>query len=295
MKHFALIIPALLLTACGSNDKPDASGSFESMTEITVSSEANGKIKSFDITEGDNLKVGQFLGYIDTTQLHLSKLQLLKSRTSVKSNRPDVNKQVAFLKEQLKKQEYEKARITRLVNDGAAPQKQLDDINSAITVLRSQIDAQLSTLHNSVNSVDAQSSSIDIQIAAIDDMIEKSKIVSPIDGVVISKYSEANEFSAVGKPLYKVADLNRMCLRAYFTSEYLAKIQLGQTVNVTLRYGDDSDFQYEGKIVWISSKNEFTPQSIQTNDTRSDLVYAVKIEVINDGKIKIGAYGEVNL
>ncbi len=295
MKHLALIIPALLLTACGSSDKPDASGSFESMTEITVSSEANGKIKSFDITEGDQLKAGQFLGYIDTTQLHLSKLQLLKSRTSVKSNRPDVNKQVAFLKEQLNKQEYEKARITRLVNDGAAPQKQLDDINSAITVLRSQIDAQLSTLHNSVNSVDAQSSSIDIQIAAIDDMIEKSKIVSPIDGVVISKYSEANEFSAIGKPLYKVADLNRMCLRAYFPSEYLAKIQLGQTVNVTLRYGDDSDFQYEGKIVWISSKNEFTPQSIQTNDTRADLVYAVKIEVINDGKIKIGAYGEVNL
>ena len=228
-------------------------------------------------------------------QLYLSKLQLKKNMESVNYNRPDIGKQIAATKEQIRKQEYEKQRIENLLKGGAATQKQLDDINSAISVLKKQLEAQLSTLSNTTGNIEGQSSSIAVQIAQIDDRIAKSVIKSPADGIVVAKYMDAGEYAAPGKPLFKVADMSNMYLRAYFTSGQLAEIKTGQKVKVYADFGGDKRKEYEGTVIWISSENEFTPKNIQTKDSRADLVYAVKIAVANDGLIKIGTYGEVEL
>ena len=285
----------MLLSACGNKQQAfDATGTFEA-TEVIVSSEAAGRILSFDVTEGNEVTVGVQLGMIDSLQLYLSKLQLMKNISSVESNKPNVSAQVAAIREQLLKQQTERTRIENLLKAEAATQKQLDDINSAISVLERQLAAQLSTLNNSVSSLDAQSSALEIQIAQIEDRIAKSIIQSPISGTVLAKYTEAGEFAVTGKPLFKVADMKRVFLRAYFTSGQLADIKLGQTVTVFADFGGDNRREYKGTITWISDKSEFTPKSIQTKKDRENLVYAVKVAVENDGYIKIGMYGEVQL
>lgn len=293
-----ITIPAALLIAlssCGNQQEFDATGTFESANEVTVSAEATGKLLSLDLQEGDSLVADRQIGLIDTTQLYLSKLQLSKNMKSVRHNRPDIDKQIAATKEQIKKQEYEKRRVENLLKGGAATQKQLDDINSAISVLQKQLEAQLSTLSNSAGNIDEQSSSIAIQIAQIDDRIEKSIIKSPISGIVLAKYLDAGEYAMPGKPIFKVADMENMYLRAYFTSEQLGSIKLGQKVKVYADFGGGNRHEYEGTVTWIASENEFTPKNIQTKESRADLVYAVKISVKNDGNIKIGTYGEVVL
>lgn len=296
MNKYSFLIPLSLLTASCSDKKTfDAAGSFESASEVVVSSETTGKLCELKISEGDTLTAAQTVGYTDTTQLFLSKLQLRRNISSVLSNRPDIERQIAATKEQIKKQEFERDRIRRLLSDGAAPQKQLDDIESAIEILRKQLDAQKSSLANSTGSLNEQSSSIEIQIAQIDDKIKKSIIQSPISGTVIAKYMEPGEFATAGKPIFKVADMENMHLRAYFTSEQLSEIRLGQKVAVTADFGGGKRFDYPGTIVWIASQSEFTPKTIQTSDTRAGQVYAVKIAVKNDGRIKIGSYGEVTL
>jgi HlyD family secretion protein len=283
----------LLLTACGSKQHNfDATGSFEA-TEVIVSSEAAGRILVFDVAEGKEVKANEHLGVIDSLQLYLSKLQLMQNISSVESNKPNVSAQVAATREQLVKQQTERTRIENLLKSEAATQKQMDDINSSITVLERQLAAQLSTLNNSVSSLNAQSSALEIQIAQIEDRLSKCIIQSPISGVVLAKYAEAGELAVVGKPLFKVADLKRVFLRAYFTSGQLAEIRLGQSVNVFADFGGDNRKEYRGAITWISDKSEFTPKGIQTKNDRENLVYAVKIAVENDGYIKIGMYGEV--
>lgn len=284
----------LLAAACGRNGDFDATGTFEA-TEVVVSAEAAGRILRFDAEEGDRLEAGRQVGAIDTVQLYLQKLQLERQRASVVSNRPDIAKQVASLREQIAKQQTERRRVENLLRDGAATTKQLDDIDAQIKVLDGQLEAQLSTLRNNAASIDENSSSIELQIARIEDQLAKCRIASPVAGTVLAKYSEAGELASVGRPLMKVADLDRIYLRAYFTSDQLAALKLGQEVTVTADFGGDSRIDYPGRIVWIASESEFTPKTIQTRDSRADLVYAVKIAVENDGRLKIGLYGEVEL
>ena len=284
----------LLTAACGRNRDFDATGTFEA-TEVVVSAEAAGRILRFDAEEGDVLEAGRQVGAIHTVQLYLQKLQLERQRASVVSNRPDIAKQAASLREQIAKQQTERRRVENLLRDGAATTKQLDDIDAQIKVLNGQLEAQLSTLRNNAASIDENSSSIDLQIARIEDQLAKCRIASPVAGTVLAKYSEAGELASVGRPLMKVADLDRIYLRAYFTSDQLAGLKLGQEVTVTADFGGDSRIDYPGRIVWIASESEFTPKTIQTRDSRANLVYAAKIAVENDGRLKIGLYGEVRL
>ena len=284
----------LLAAACGRSGDFDATGTFEA-TEVVVSAEAAGRILRFDAEESDVLEAGRQVGAIDTVQLYLQKLQLERQRASVVSNRPDIAKQAASLREQIAKQQTERRRVENLLRDGAATTKQLDDIDAQIKVLNGQLEAQLSTLRNNAASIDENSSSIDLQIARIEDQLAKCRIASPVAGTVLAKYSEAGELASVGRPLMKVADLDRIYLRAYFTSDQLAGLKLGQEVTVTADFGGDSRIDYPGRIVWIASESEFTPKTIQTRDSRANLVYAAKIAVENDERLKIGLYGEVRL
>ena len=292
---FVALFPCVLLTlySCGNNQNAfDATGTFEA-TEVTVSSEASGRILSFDIVEGQEIAADRQIGVIDTVQLYLTKLQLMQSMSSVKSNRPDIGKQIAAVKEQIAKQKTEQTRVENLLKSEAATQKQLDDIISAIAVLERQLAALQSSLQNSASSIDAQSSAIEIQIAQIDDKLSKSIISSPITGMVLAKYTEAGELAVVGKPLFKVADTKRLFLRAYMTLSQLKDVKLGQNVKVFADFGGDNRREYMGTITWISEKSEFTPKNIQTKDDRENLVYAVKAAIENDGYVKIGMYGEL--
>lgn len=284
----------VVLAACGNGGDFDATGTFEA-TEVLVSAEAAGRILSFDVEEGDTLSAGKQVGAIDTVQLYLQKLQLERQRASVHSNRPDISKQAAALRGQIAQQETERRRVENLLKDGAATTKQLDDINASLRVLNGQLDALLSTLKNNTSSIDENASAIDLQIAQVEDRLSKCRIVSPIDGSVLVKYSEAGELAATGKPLMKVADMDRLYLRAYFTSDQLSDLSVGQEVTVVGDFGGGKQREDPGRITWIASESEFTPKSIQTRDTRANLVYAVKIAVENDGLLKIGLYGEVRL
>ena len=285
---------SLTVTACGRGGDFDATGTFEA-TEVVVSAEAAGRILCFDAEEGDVLGAGRQVGAIDTVQLYLQKLQLERQRASVRSGRPDISKQASSLREQIAKQQTERRRVESLLRDGAATAKQLDDIDAQLRVLNGQLDALLSTLENNTLSIDENSSAIELQIAQIEDRLAKCRIASPIGGTVLAKYAEAGELASVGKPLMKVADLEHMHLRAYFTSDQLAGLELGQRVTVTADFGGEQQVDYPGRIVWIASESEFTPKTIQTRDSRANLVYAVKIAVENDEKLKIGLYGEVRL
>lgn len=294
MKRSTMYLLLLILAGCSRSESFDATGTFEA-TEITVSAEASGRILAFNVNEGDRIAQGQTVGTIDTVQLYLQKMQLERQIASVRSNRPDISKQVTALREQIAQQEAERTRIKRLLDDGAATTKQLDDIDASLKILNGQLEATLSTLRNNTASIDENSSSIELQIVQVEDRLAKCRIVSPVTGTVLAKYAETGELASTGRPLMKVADLDHIYLRAYFTSEQLAALQLGQEVTVTADFGADEQYEYPGHIIWIASESEFTPKNIQTRNTRANLVYAVKIAVENDGRLKIGLYGEVNL
>lgn len=285
---------SLLAVGCGNRDDFDATGTFEA-TEVTVSAEANGRILCFDVEEGDSVEAAVPVGAIDTVQLYLQKLQLERQVASARSSRPDIRKQATALREQIAQQQTERRRVENLLKDGAATTKQLDDIDAQLKILQGQLDALLSTLHNNLASIDENSSAIELQIAQIEDRLSKCRIVSPVGGTVLAKYAEAGELAAVGRPLMKVADLGQVYLRAYFTSEQLSSLRLGQQVTVTADFGGNERIDYPGRITWIASESEFTPKSIQTRNSRANLVYAVKIAVKNDGCLKLGLYGEVKL
>lgn len=285
---------SLLAVGCDNRDDFDATGTFEA-TEVTVSAEANGRILCFDVEEGDSVEAAVPVGAIDTVQLYLQRLQLERQVASARSSRPDVRKQATALREQIAQQQTERRRVENLLKDGAATTKQLDDIDAQLKILQGQLDALLSTLHNNLASIDENSSAIELQIAQIEDRLSKCRIVSPVGGTVLAKYAEAGELAAVGRPLIKVADLGQVYLRAYFTSEQLSSLRLGQQVTVTADFGGDERIDYPGRITWIASESEFTPKSIQTRNSRANLVYAVKIAVKNDGRLKLGLYGEVKL
>lgn len=282
-----------LFSACGNGaPKYDATGTFET-TEVLVSAEASGRLLYFDIEEGMLLKAGEEVGVVDTVQLYLKKLQLEASLKSVEEQRPDILKQVAATKEQISAAQRERNRVANLLKVGAANQKQLDDAEDQLEVLRKQLVAQNSTLSNNHQSLTWQSSSVGIQVAQVEDQLKKCHITSPIIGTVLAKYAEAGELTAMGTPLFKVADTEQMYLRAYITSEQLSQVKLGQKVTVFSDYGTDEHKQYPGVVTWISDTSEFTPKTILTKNERANLVYAVKIAVHNDGLLKIGMYGGV--
>ncbi|MBR1665536.1 MAG: HlyD family efflux transporter periplasmic adaptor subunit [Bacteroidaceae bacterium] len=288
----ALASAALIMGACSDKEKEyDATGTFEA-TETTVFAEQSGTLLTFDINEGDNIAPGQELGMVDTTQLWLKIQQLGATKEVYQSQKPDVEKQIAATRQQLAKAKTEQQRYQELVADGAAPRKMLDDATSQVQVLQRQLDAQVSALHTQMATLNSQQAATDVQVSQLQDQLRKCHVVAPIGGTVLEKYVERGEFVAVGKPLLKVADTDNLFLRAYVTSAQLQHIKLGQQVKVFADYGNGQKKEYEGTITWISSRSEFTPKTILTDDERANLVYAVKVAIKNDGYAKIGMYGE---
>lgn len=296
MKQLNIIALSLwgLLAGCSTEADYDATGIFEATT-VTIASETTGKIMWLDVAEGDTVEAGQRLAVIDTALLVLQQKQLGRQQRSTESTSPDVAAQVASLRSQIDHQSSECQRLERLMASGATTQKQLDDARAALHTLQASLEGQLSTLNNSRNAITNSASAIGYQQQQIEQQIEKSIIDAPLSGTVLVKYAEPGEFATPGKPLVKVADLDRIYLRSYFTVSQLADIKLGQKVTVIADFGGDKQFEYPGTITWIADESEFTPKSIQTKDTRANLVYAVKISVVNDGRLKLGQYGEVRL
>ena len=296
MKKILVLASAMLImSACGNKEKEfDATGTFEA-TETTVSAEQTGTLLTFDVEEGNEVEAGTQVGLIDTTQLWLKLQQLDATKRVYESQKPDTQKQIAATRQQLQKARQEQQRYRELVADGAAPSKMLDDATNQVKVLERQLDAQLSTFNAQLSTLNSQQAATDVQANQLRDQLQKCHILVPISGSVLEKYAERGEFAATGKPLFKIADTRQMFLRAYVTSAQLQDIKVGQPVTVFADYGDGQRRSYEGKISWISSRSEFTPKTILTDDERADLVYAVKIAVKNDGYIKIGMYGEVKL
>jgi HlyD family secretion protein len=286
-KTIALLVITSLISCNKDNEKADAYGNFEA-TEVTISAEANGKLLAFNIEEGNQLEANAVIGIIDTTQLYLSKLQLIASKKTITSKSENVLSQKGILQEQLETTLIEQKRIKNMFTENAATQRQVDEINGKVNVLRKQINS-VATQNTPINN---EAKSIDAQLAKIDDQIQKSYLINPIKGTVLAKYAEPNEITAFGKPLYKIADISVMTLRGYVSETQLPQLKIGQKVTIKIDYGNEMK-KYQGTISWISSSAEFTPKVIQTKEERVNLVYAVKVNVKNDGSLKIGMPGEM--
>ena len=304
-----LLGAGLLALGCkNGNDLHDASGVFEA-DEVIVSSEVGGKILAFKPDEGTRLSAGDSVVVIDATNIRLQKEQVEASIDALSAKTTDVGPQVQLLRDQLEVQETQMANLEReqqrfekLVKADAATGKQLDDINSQIDQLKKQMDVtrqqikvQLTITGTQNRGVLSEKEPLGKRVAQLDDQLKRSVVVNPVNGTVLTKYAEAGEVTSPGKALYKIADLDMLRLKAYLTGDQLATVKLGQTVKVEVDDGKGSFRNYEGKVTWISDKAEFTPKTIQTKDERANLVYAVKIDVKNDGFLKIGMYGEVRL
>lgn len=306
-KRLIVACAVLMLCACGNKEKEyDATGTFEA-TEVTVSAKATGELKTFNISEGQAVEQGAVVGSIDayqlqqtSEQLEAQKRQLGATRSATDSRRLDLEKQLSSISQQIANAQRERQRFAELVADGAVPKKQLDDINYQIKVLERQREATRDQIRSNNASLAEQSKGIGAQIDGLNaqqrqiaDQIANAQVKAPIAGTVLEKYVEQGEFVAIGKPLFKMADVQNMYLRAYVTSSQLKDLKIGQKVKVFADYGDKEKKTYEGTVAWISSRSEFTPKTILTDDERADLVYAVKISIKNDGFAKIGMYGEV--
>ncbi len=306
-KLFYMMMVATTLVGCGSNDADyDASGVFET-TEIIVSAKGQGEIMSLNVEEGQDVKAGDSLGFIDMTRLNLMKQQLAASKAQVDANKAvadshvlDLDKQVAGIRQQIANQQRELRRYQELLKDGAATEKQVDDIEYQISVLQKQlaatqeqVDASNRGFREQGAGLEAQGNGVDAQSAQVDDQINNSKIIAPVSGTVLSKYAEQGEYAVPGRALFKVSDIRDMKLRAYITADQLTSVRVGQKVTVYADQGKNGRKAYGGIVAWISDKAEFTPKTIQTRDERANLVYAVKISVENDGLIKRGMYGDV--
>ena len=282
-----------VLASCGNKEKEyDATGVFEA-TETTVFAEQSGALMTFDINEGDVIVQGKEVGLIDTTQIWLKILQAGATKQVYQSQKPDMEKQIAATRQQLAKALQDQQRYKELVADGAAPSKMLDDATNQVAVLQKQLDAQISALNTQLSTLNSQLSTVDVQADQLRDQLRKCHITTPMVGTVLEKFVERGEFVATGKPLFKLADTENMFIRAYVTSAQLQNIKVGQKAKVFADYGDGQKKEYEGTVSWISSRSEFTPKTIQTDDERADLVYALKVAIKNDGYVKIGMYGEV--
>ena len=283
-----------VLTACNTKPDYDATGIFEATT-VTLSAETSGKILSLNVSEGDSVSEGETIAVIDTTLLVLQYHQLKSQQSGTESSAPDITIQAAALRSQIAHQQHECDRIARLLAEGAATQKQSDDANAQLRILRGQLDALLSSLGKNRTSIGDNATAIQYQREQIAEQIVKSSVTAPISGTVLLKYAEPGEFAVPGRQLVKLANLDDIYLRSYFTANQLANLKIGQKVTVIADFGGDEHYEYPGTVSWIAQESEFTPKSIQTNDSRANLVYAVKIAVKNDGRLKLGQYGEVQL
>lgn len=288
MKQLITFIVLINLVACNTqNDKADGYGNFEA-TEVTISAEANGKINYLQVEEGVTLEPNTQVGLIDTTQLYLSKQQLIASKSTIASKSQNVLSQTAVLNEQLKTTLIDQKRIQNMFTENAATKRQVDEINGKVNVLNEQI----KSVKTQDAPIDNEVKSIDVQIEKINDQIKKCNIINPFQGTVLAKYTEANEVTSFGKPLYKIADITEMTLRVYISEKQLNQIKVGQKVTVKIDAQEDMK-SYPGTISWIASSAEFTPKIIQTKEERANLVYAVKVKVKNDGSLKIGMPAEM--
>jgi HlyD family secretion protein len=297
----------LLLAACGGNGNDfDASGTFEA-DEVIVSAEASGRILSLSIEEGMTVPKDSIVGKIDAENISLQKEQVEASIEALGEKTADVTPQVQMLQDQLKVQQsrldnllHERTRTENLVKADAATQKQLDDINASIDVMRremgvtqQQINVQRSNVGTQNRSILSEGKPLAKRAEQLNEQLQNANILNPINGTVLTKYAEQGEVTSVGKALYKIADLSSITLRAYITGSQLPQIKLGQQVKVLVDDGKGKYREMPGTITWISDKAEFTPKTIQTKDERANLVYAIKVKVKNDGYLKIGMYGEI--
>lgn len=291
-----LFILALALTACNSKESEyDASGVFEA-TEVMVSAKAHGEIISMRADEGDAISMGDTLGVIDMRQLSLKKDQLAASRSANDSRVLDTQKQIAALTQQISNAERELGRFTELLKAKAATQKQVDDIAYQISTLKAQRSALADQLTAQNQSLQEQSKAMTSQIGQVEEQMNDAVVTSPLTGVVLQKYCEQGEYAAPGKPLFKVADIKDMKLRAYITADQLTQVKLGQQVTVFADEGKEDRKAHKGTITWIAQQAEFTPKTIMTRDERANLVYAIKVSVDNkEGLIKSGMYGDIKL
>jgi HlyD family secretion protein len=297
----------VMTMACSRNQNQfDASGTFEA-DEVIVSSEVGGKLTTFNLEEGQLIPKDSIVGKIDAENISLQKEQVEASIKALNEKTADVSPQVKMLEDQLVVQQsqlenlqHEKARVENLLKQDAATTKQLDDINAQIDVMKKQmlvtqqqIDVQKNNVATQNRSILSEGKPLEKRVAQLQDQLDRSNIVNPISGTVITKYAEPGEVTSIGKALYKVADLSTINLRAYVTGTQLSQLRIGQAVKVYVDNGPDKYNEYAGTITWISEKAEFTPKTIQTKEERANLVYAIKVKVKNDGLLKIGMYGEV--
>ncbi|NOS91693.1 MAG: HlyD family efflux transporter periplasmic adaptor subunit [Cyclobacteriaceae bacterium] len=293
MNYKLIFVLFLALAACGKGKNTyDASGNFEA-DEVIVSAEASGKILQLNLQEGQTLKAGDVIGYIDSTQLSLRKKQLLYSIRALMAKQPDAASQLATIQKQIETAEFEKKRIENLLKDDAATKKQLDDLNAQVDLLKKQYQSLQSSLAITDRSLKTETLPLKAQIEQLDDQIKKSVIINPIDGTVLTKYAQQDEIIGSGKAIYKIANLSTILFRAYITGDQLAAVKLGQKVKVLVDDVNGGTKTYEGTLEWVSDRAEFTPKTIQTKDERANLVYAIKLKVKNDGFLKIGMFGEV--
>ena len=287
------ILTLFFFSSCKEKEKEyDATGTFEA-TETTVFAEQSGALLAFSVNEGENIEANMEVGLIDTTQTWLKIQQLHATKEVYRSQKPDMERQIAATRQQLVKARQDEQRYRELVADGAAPSKILDDASSQVKVLQRQLDAQISSLSTSSRALDKQTAAAEVQVSQLRDQLRKCHIITPTKGTVLEKYVERGEFVSIGKPLFKMADTENMYMRAYVTSAQLQNIKIGQQVKVFADYGNNQRKEYQGTISWISSRSEFTPKTILTDDERADLVYAIKLAIKNDGFVKIGMYGQV--
>ncbi len=322
---FKILLPAALLIfgACKNGDlEHDAAGTFEA-TDAIVSAEVSGKILDFAVSEGDTVAKDKIVAHIDPTGFQLQKEQVAASMSALREKTADPapqisilnqqiiaqKKQIAVQQEQLTVLQREQLRFQNLVKADAANTKQLDDINGQIAVIQKQIaaaDSQIKVLEQQIaaqkqtaaiqnRGILSENEPLEKRLAQLDDQLQRAQVKNPIPGTVLVKYAEAGEVAGAGKPLYKIADLREIILRAYLTGSQLPAVKLGQKVRVFADDGSGGFKEYTGTISWIADKAEFTPKTIMTKDERANLVYAVKIKVPNDGSLKIGMYGEVGL
>ncbi len=289
MKKANLLIIAIfgLISCNDSTDKADGYGNFEA-TEITVSSESNGKIIFLNVEEGQELEAQKQVGIIDTLQLYFTKQELFAAKNTVNSKSGNVLSQKSVLAAQLQTARLEQKRIESMFAENAATKRQVDEINGRVNVILEQMKS-VGTQNNPILN---DLKSIDVQIEKINDQIKKSKITNPINGVVLNKYAEPGEVTGFGKPLYKIADISEMTLRVFVSETQLPQVKIGQEVSVKI---DDAKEMktYKGTISWIAAQAEFTPKIIQTKEERVNLVYAIKVKVKNDGSLKIGMPAEM--
>lgn len=294
--YFGLLcLCGLYFTSCNDEQKRhDASGVFEA-TELVVAACGTGELVNFDIEEGQEVKIHEVLGNIDTLQMCLKRKQLMAGMSAVEQRKIDERTQLAALEAQIENMKTEQKRFKKLLDAGAIPEKSYTDLTYQIQGMELTLEAKKEQLGMQNGSISSQLDAFEAQAAELDYAISCCYIKSPIDGVILSKYAEEGEFAAPGRILFRVGNIKQMKLRAYITAEQLTMVKIGQDVKVFVDYGENESREYTGRLVWISDKAEFTPKNIQTRDERSNLVYAVKVLVENDGLIKKGMYGEIDL